>query len=62
VFNTEEILEVVRKAEAETAKKKTRKRKRNASPTPELEDIIEEVLEDEDSESEGSCINVALRR
>lgn len=62
VFNTEEILEVVRKAEAETAKKKTRKRKRNASPTPELEDIIEDVPEQEDSDSEGSCIDVALRR
>ena len=62
VFNTEEILQVVRKAEAEAAKKKTRKRKRNASPTPEIEEDVEEVLESEDSESEGSCIAVATRR
>lgn len=62
VFNTEEILEIARQAEVETAKKKTRKRKRNASPTPELEDVIEEVPEGDDSDSKGSCITVALRR
>ena len=62
VFNTEEVLEVVRKAEAESAKKTTRKRKRNTSPTPKNDDDVEEEPENEDSDSGDSCITVALRR
>lgn len=43
----------------EIAKIKSRKRKRTASQ--ELENVIEEVREEEDVDSEGSYIDVALR-
>ena len=62
VFNTLEILEVVKKAEAEAAAKKTKRRRRTKEATLEIEDEIEEVLEESSKDSEGDCIVVAQRR
>ena len=62
VFNTREILEVVEKAEAEASTKKSKKRRRTKSPTPIIDDEVEEVLENLSEESEGDCIIVAYRR
>ena len=62
VFNTREILEIVEKAEAEASTKKARKRRRTKSPTLELEDKEEEILENLESDGESDCIIVASRR
>jgi hypothetical protein len=62
VFNTREILDVVKKAEAEASTRKLKKRRRTKSPSPEIEDKVEEVFEILSEESEGECIIVASRR
>ena len=62
VFNTQEILEVVEKAEAEASRSKSkgkRPRRRNASKP---NDTIEEIRESIESESESDCVIVAMRR
>jgi hypothetical protein len=62
VFNTQEILEVVEKAEAEAAKKKAKKKRTVGSRTSEIESEVDEAPEDSSSDSDGDCIIVAARR
>jgi len=62
VFNTQEILEEVEKAEAEVLKKKSKKRRTTRAITPEIEEEEEEDIEEETSESESDCIIVASSR
>jgi hypothetical protein len=59
VFNTQEILEVVEKAEAEVSKRKIKKRRTMRVTTPEIEEEEEEDIEEDTSESESDCIIVA---
>jgi hypothetical protein len=59
VFNTQEILEVVKKAEVEVSKRKTKKRRTAKAMTPETEEEEEEGIESNTSESESDCIVVA---
>jgi hypothetical protein len=62
VFNTQEILELVEKAEAEASKGKTKKRRTTKATTPEIEEEEEEDIEEDISESESDCIVVASSR
>ena len=62
VFNTQEILEVVEKVEAEASTKKTKRKRTANSTTPRIEEEEEEVLEFLSEESEGECIVVIQRR
>jgi hypothetical protein len=62
VFNTQEILKVVEKAEAEAAKKKAKNKRTVESRTPEIEPEVEEVTKDTYSDSDDDCIIVAARR
>jgi hypothetical protein len=59
VFNTQEILEVVEKAEAEVSRRKTKKRRTTKATTLETEEEEEEGIESNTSESESDCIIVA---
>ena len=62
VFSTEEVLEIARVAEAETASKKGKnKTRQQAEPLSDKEND-EEIMEIESSDSEGSCIEVAAVR
>jgi hypothetical protein len=61
VFNTQEILEVVEKAEAEAAKK-AKKKRTVGSRTSEIESEVDEAPEDSSSDSDDDCIIVAARR
>jgi hypothetical protein len=62
VFNTQEILEIVEKAEAEASKRKTKKRRTAKAMTLEIEEEEEEDIEEDISESESDCIIVASSR
>jgi hypothetical protein len=62
VFNTQEILEVVEKAEAEAAKKKAKKKRTVGSRTSEIESEVDEAPENSSSNSDDDCIIVAARR
>ena len=62
VFNTKEILEIVEKAEAETAKAKPKKRRTARVLTPEIEEVEEEDIEEDISESRSDYIIVASSR
>ena len=62
VFNTQEILEVVEKAEAEASTSKSKKKRTTKQKTPEFEDNVEEVREDSSSDTGSDCIIVAARR
>jgi hypothetical protein len=62
VFNTQEILELVEKAEAEASKGKAKKRRTTKATTPEIEEEEEEDIEEDISESESDCIVVASSR
>lgn len=62
VFSTQEVLEVVQQAEAETAAKKTRKRKRERSNSIEREEQEDSISQNHSSDSEGDCIIVAASR
>jgi hypothetical protein len=62
VFNTQEILEVVKEAEAETSKRKIKKRRTIKVTTPEIEEEEEEGIEEDTSESKSDCIIVASSR
>jgi hypothetical protein len=62
VFNTQEILEVVEKAEVEAAKKKAKKKRTVGSRTPEIKSEVDEALEDSPSDFDDDCIIVAARR
>ena len=59
VFNTQEILELVKEAEAEALKKKTKKRRITKAITPEIEEEEEEDIEKDTSESKSDCIIIA---
>jgi hypothetical protein len=62
VFNTQEILELVEKAEVEASKGKAKKRRTTKATTPEIEEEEEEDIEEDISESESDCIVVASSR
>jgi hypothetical protein len=62
VFNTQEILELVEKSEAEASKGKTKKKRTTNTTTPEIEEEEEESIEEDISESESDCIIVASSR
>jgi mannose-1-phosphate guanylyltransferase len=62
VFNTQEILEVVEKAEAEASTGKAEKRRTIKATTPEIEEEEEESIDEDISESESNCIIVASSR
>jgi hypothetical protein len=62
VFNTQEILELVEKAEVEASKGKAKKKRMTRATTPEIEDEEEEDIENSIYESESDCIIVASTR
>jgi hypothetical protein len=62
VFNTQEMLELVKKAEAEASKRKAKKRRTIKATTPEIEEEEEEDIKEDISESESDCIVVASSR
>jgi hypothetical protein len=62
VFNTQEMLELVKKAEAEASERKAKKRRTIKATTPEIEEEEEEDIEEDVSESESDCIVVASSR
>jgi hypothetical protein len=62
VFNTQEILELVEEAEAETSKRKLKKKRTTRATTPEIESEQEEDIEENISESGSDCIIVASSR
>jgi len=62
VFSTQEVLEIAKVAEAETAKKKTRGRPRKRKAEEIIEDEEDEVLENRYSDSDSDCIVVAMHK
>jgi hypothetical protein len=62
VFTTQEVLDIVKAAEEETAAKKSRKRPRKGSISVEIEEDEEDELENVSSDSESDCIVVAERK
>jgi hypothetical protein len=62
VFNTQEILKIVEKAEAEALKRKTKNRQTAKATTPEIEEEEEEDIKEDMSDSESDCIIVASSR
>jgi hypothetical protein len=62
VFNTQEILELIKKAEVEASKGKAKKRRTMKATTPEIEEEEEEDIEEDISESKSDCIVVASSR
>jgi hypothetical protein len=62
VFNTQEILEVIEKAEVEASKGKAKKRRTIKATTPEIEEEEEESIDEDISESESNYIIVASSR
>jgi hypothetical protein len=62
VFSTQEVLDIVKEAEAETAAKKSRKRPRKRSISVEIEEAEEDELENVSSESDSDCIILAAKK
>ena len=62
VFNTQEILEVVERAKAEASTSKSKRKRRVRRNSPEIEEEIEEIYENNNTESESDCIIVTARR
>ena len=62
VFSTQEVLDIVKEAEEETAAKKSRKPRRKRSISVEIEEDEVEELENVSSDSESNCIIVAKRK
>lgn len=62
IYSAQDVLEIAREAEEATAAKKSRKRRCLQSDIPELENEEEEIQEEVHSESEGSCIEVVVRK
>lgn len=62
VFGTEEVLQIAKEAEGETAAKKGRQRRRKSSISVEMEEDNENVPENISSDSESGCIVVAKRK
>ena len=61
MFTTQEVLDIVKEAEAETAAKKSRKRPYKPSISVEIKGDEEDELENISSDSESDCIIVADR-
>jgi hypothetical protein len=62
VFNTKEILEFVKEAEAEVSKEKSKKRRIRRATTPEIEDEGEVDIENSIYESKSNYIIVVSSR
>lgn len=62
VFNTKEILELIKEAEAEVSKGKSKKKRMTRAITPKIENEEEEETESSITESEGDCIIIASSR
>ena len=62
MFTTQEVLNIVKEAEAETATKKGRKRPRRRSISVEIEEYNGDELENVSSDSESDCIVVANKK
>jgi hypothetical protein len=62
VFNTQEILGLIKEVEAEVLKRKAKKRRTARATTPEIRDKEEEDIKENTSESESDCIIVASSR
>jgi hypothetical protein len=62
VFNKKEILELVKEAEVEASKRKTKKRQTTKAITPEIKEEEEEHIEEDTSKSRSDCIIVASSR
>ena len=61
MFTTQEVLDIVKVTEEETAAKKSRKRPRKRSISVEIEEDEEDDIENIPSDSESDCIIVADR-
>jgi len=62
VFDTQEILNLVEKAEAEASRGKAKKRRTTKAGTPEIEDEEEQSIDEDISESKSDGIIVASSR
>jgi hypothetical protein len=62
VFSTQEVLDIVKEAEEDTAAKRSRKRPRKRSISVEIEEDEENELENVSSDSESDCIIVAKKK
>jgi hypothetical protein len=62
VFSTQEVLEIAKAAEAETASKKVKNRTKQQAERLSDKENDDEIVEIESSDSEGSCIEVAAAR
>jgi len=61
VFSTQEVLEIAKQAEEETAQKKTKKSRNSRTIVTQIEEEEENIDENQSSESEDDCIIVASR-
>ena len=61
VFSTEEILDIARKAEAETAKRQAKKPRREREIDPEILGEQEDVFESAESEFDDDCVIITHR-
>jgi hypothetical protein len=59
IFSTQEVLDIAKAAEAETAKRKATNKTNRKAEAPQLEDIEEEEIDIECSDSDSDCIMVA---
>jgi 50S ribosomal subunit-associated GTPase HflX len=62
IFNTKEILKLVKEAEVEVLKGKSKRRRTIRTTTPIIEDKEEEGIKESIYESESDCIIVASSR
>jgi hypothetical protein len=62
VFSTQEVLDIAKAAEAETANKKAKNRANKKAETPPDEDSDDEVVEIDCEDSDSDCITVAPAR
>ena len=62
VFTTEEVLQLMKEAEAENTAKKMRKKPRKRPIQEVLEDNEDETLENEDNSSDSDCIVLRPRK
>jgi hypothetical protein len=62
VFNTQEILKVVKKAKVEVVKKNAKKKQTVGSRTSEIESEVDKAPKDSSSNSDDDCIIVVAHR
>jgi hypothetical protein len=62
VFNTKEVLKLIKEAEVEVSKRKSKKRRTTKAIIPETKKEEEEDIKDDISESKSDCIIVASSR